>query len=123
MPRTGAYFIGPSRRDVEPQALAVAGLPTQLHGSQPFEHLCSFSMAPTLVHLPNGQTLTVSPVFAGLAFKSNELTTHHSVFPPGWTIIIESEDELEPEAESEGGEPAWAQEEPCTSLSVSHPAQ
>lgn len=53
-------------------------------------------MAPTLLHLPNGQTLTVSPVFAGLSFKANDLTTHHSVFPPGWTIIIESEDELDP---------------------------
>ena len=58
-------------------------------------------MAPTLVHLPNGQTLTVSPVFAGLSFKPNDLNVHHSVFPPGWTIIIESEDELEPESSSE----------------------
>lgn len=58
-------------------------------------------MAPTLVHLPNGQTLTVSPVFAGLSFKSNDLNVHHSVFPPGWTIIIESEDELESDSASE----------------------
>ena len=50
-------------------------------------------MAPTLVHLPNGQTITVSPVFAGLAFKANDLNIHHSVFPPGWTIILETSDD------------------------------
>ena len=60
------------------------------------------AMAPTLVHLPNGQTLTVTPVFAGLAFKANDLSTHHSIFPPGWTIIIESEDELDPDPGSDG---------------------
>ena len=48
------------------------------------------TMAPNLVYLPNGQTLTVSPVFAGLSFKSNDLNVHHSIFPPGWTIILES---------------------------------
>lgn len=52
-------------------------------------------MAPSIVHLPNGQTLTVSPSFGGLYFKSNELNTHHNVFPPGWTIILHSEDEPE----------------------------
>lgn len=62
--------------------------------------LCALSMVPTLVHLPNGQTLTVSPVFAGLSFKSNDLNVHHSVFPPGWTIIIESE-ELEAGSDSD----------------------
>ena len=49
-------------------------------------------MTPTLVHLPNGQTITVSPVFAGLSFKANDLNIHHSIFPPGWTIILESID-------------------------------
>lgn len=50
-------------------------------------------MAPSIVHLPNGQTVTVSPVFAGLSFKANDLNLHHSIFPPGWTIILESEDD------------------------------
>ena len=50
-------------------------------------------MAPSLVYLPNGQTITVSPVFAGLSFKANDLNIHHSVFPPGWTIILESGDD------------------------------
>ena len=49
-------------------------------------------MAPSLVHLPNGQTITVSPVFAGLSFKANDLNIHQSIFPPGWTIILESVD-------------------------------
>lgn len=52
-------------------------------------------MAPTIVHLPNGQTLTVTPVFGGVYFKSNELNTHHSAFPAGWTIIIHAEDDEE----------------------------
>lgn len=50
-------------------------------------------MAPTVLHLPNGQTITVSPVFAGLSFKANDLNIHHSIFPPGWTIILETDDD------------------------------
>jgi len=51
-------------------------------------------MAPTpnIVHLPNGQNLTVLPVFGGFFFKSNELNLHGSVFPAGWTVILQSED-------------------------------
>ncbi|CZT46085.1 related to aerobactin biosynthesis protein iucB (epsilon-hydroxylysine:acetyl coenzyme A N epsilon-transacetylase) [Rhynchosporium secalis] len=47
---------------------------------------------PTVVHLPNGQSLTVMPVFGGYFFKSNELNIHTNVFPAGWTVIIQSED-------------------------------
>ncbi|KAL9004132.1 MAG: hypothetical protein Q9188_003030 [Gyalolechia gomerana] len=61
-------------------------------------------MAPTLVHLPNGQTLTVSPVFAGFAFKSNDLNVRDSAFPPGWTIIIESQEDEEDEIAVDGHE-------------------
>lgn len=61
-------------------------------------------MAPSIVHLPHGQTLTVAAVFAGLSFKSNELNLHRSVFPPGWTIIIETQDELDPTSGDEDGE-------------------
>ncbi|KAF2204585.1 hypothetical protein GQ43DRAFT_364353 [Delitschia confertaspora ATCC 74209] len=50
-------------------------------------------MAPSIVHLPNGQTLTVTPVFGGLFFKSNSLSNHHSPFPAGWTIVLDTEDE------------------------------
>ncbi len=51
-------------------------------------------MAPTpsVVHLPNGQNLTVLPVFGGFFFKSNELNVHHSIFPAGWTVILQTED-------------------------------
>jgi hypothetical protein len=51
-------------------------------------------MAPTqtIVHLPNGQNLTVTPVFGGFFFKSNELNLHGSVFPAGWTVILQTED-------------------------------
>lgn len=38
--------------------------------------------------LPNGQTFTVTPVFGGVTFKSNDMNIHHSAFPPGWTVII-----------------------------------
>ena len=51
------------------------------------------SMAPSVLHLPNGQNLTVTPVFGGLFFKANELSSHHAPFPPGWTVVINTEDE------------------------------
>ncbi|TKA77632.1 hypothetical protein B0A49_04196 [Cryomyces minteri] len=50
-------------------------------------------MAPAIVHLPNGQNLTVTPVFGGLYFKANDLSNHHSSFPPGWTVVLNSEDD------------------------------
>ena len=51
-------------------------------------------MAPNILHLPNGQTITVSSVFGGLYFKNNELSTHHqSHMPPGWTIVLHREDD------------------------------
>ena len=55
-------------------------------------------MAKDHISLPNGQRLTVSPVFGGLFFKSDDLNTHHAAFPPGWTIILQSEEDIdEPE--------------------------
>lgn len=59
-------------------------------------------MAPSLVHLPNGQILTVTPVFAGFSFKPNELNIHNSAFPPGWTIVIESQEDEEDDVAVEG---------------------
>lgn len=61
-------------------------------------------MAPSIIHLPNGQTITVSPVFAGLSFKANDLNIHHSIFPPGWTIILETEDDIEASSTSDGAD-------------------
>lgn len=42
-------------------------------------------------YLPNGLTFTVSPVFGGVTFKSNDASSHNTTLPPGWTIIIHSE--------------------------------
>ncbi|KAK3903794.1 N(6)-hydroxylysine O-acetyltransferase [Staphylotrichum tortipilum] len=47
-------------------------------------------MASQVVRLPDGQHITVKPVFAGLFFKSNELS-HDNAFPIGWTIVIHAE--------------------------------
>lgn len=60
-------------------------------------------MAPgSTVHLPNGQNLTVTPVFGGLFFKANDLTHQHSPFPSGWTIVLNSEDEDPVDGEGKG---------------------
>lgn len=51
-------------------------------------------MPPSIVHLPNGHNLSVTPVFGGLYFKSLEAGSHHrSLFPPGWTIVLNCEDD------------------------------
>ncbi len=47
-------------------------------------------MASQVVRLPDGQHITVKPVFAGLFFKSHELS-HDNAFPIGWTIVIHTE--------------------------------
>ncbi|KAI1612605.1 acetyl CoA:N6-hydroxylysine acetyl transferase [Exophiala viscosa] len=47
------------------------------------------------VHLPNGQIYTVTPVFGGFTFKSNNLDLHHSPIPPGWTVMLRTEDEVD----------------------------
>ncbi|KAK4184005.1 siderophore biosynthesis protein [Podospora australis] len=52
-------------------------------------------MGPQIIYLPDGQSFTVTPVFAGLFFKSNELTTHHNAFPAGWTMVIHTEDSID----------------------------
>lgn len=57
-------------------------------------------MAPNTVYLPNGQTITVSPVFAGFSFKANDLNIHHSIFPPGWTVVLESAEDDNEEDEA-----------------------
>jgi hypothetical protein len=59
-------------------------------------------MAPnTTCHLPNGQNLSVTPVFGGLYFKSLELSGHHgAAFPPGWTVVLNSEEAGDEEDQS-----------------------
>lgn len=51
-------------------------------------------MNASTIHLPDGQTYTVQPVFGGLFFKSHELNKiHPSPFPVGWTVVIHTEDD------------------------------
>ncbi|OJD16505.1 hypothetical protein AJ78_03318 [Emergomyces pasteurianus Ep9510] len=45
----------------------------------------------SVVHLPNGLSLSITPVFGGIAFKVNEMTINASALPPGWTIVIRTE--------------------------------
>ena len=51
------------------------------------------------VYLPNGQAYTVTPVFGGFTFKSANLDIHHSAMPPGWTVVLQTEDQVETEPE------------------------
>ncbi|KAG9687839.1 hypothetical protein KCU95_g11015, partial [Aureobasidium melanogenum] len=64
-------------------------------------------MAPSIVHLPNGHNLSVTPVFGGLYFKSVDAHSHHNIFPPGWTITIESEDNDTPATPSTDDAPRY----------------
>lgn len=50
-------------------------------------------MGPQIIRLPDGRDVTVTPVFAGLFFKANDLNTHQNAFPIGWTIVIHTEDD------------------------------
>ncbi|ROW00649.1 hypothetical protein VSDG_03207 [Cytospora chrysosperma] len=51
-------------------------------------------MKSSIIHLPDGQTYTVQPVFGGLFFKSHELNkSHPSSFPIGWTVVIHTDDD------------------------------
>lgn len=59
-------------------------------------------MAPTtMVHLPNGQNIAVTPVFGGLFFKSHEVTSSHSPFPAGWTIVLHSHEDFDEHEEAD----------------------
>ena len=56
----------------------------------------------TICHLPNGLSFTITPVFGGVTFKSNDPNNHNTTFPPGWTIIIHSEKPAEQQIEVRG---------------------
>lgn len=62
----------------------------------------TFNMRHTNCNLPNGLSFTVSPVFGGVTFKSNDLNGQSSTFPPGWTIIIHSEKNPESAPKEQG---------------------
>ncbi|CAH0015194.1 unnamed protein product [Clonostachys rhizophaga] len=53
-------------------------------------------MPQQLLHLPDGQTFTVTPVFGGVGFRSHEMNAaHYHAFPIGWTIVLQTEAEAE----------------------------
>lgn len=56
-------------------------------------------MPAQIIHLPNGQTYTVTPIFGGFTFKSNDLDLHHAAMPPGWTVNVQTEDEVDEDDE------------------------
>jgi hypothetical protein len=58
-------------------------------------------MAPQIIHLPDGHHFTVTPVFAGLFFKSHELSSHTSAFPIGWSVVLHTEDSNEEEEDDD----------------------
>lgn len=61
-------------------------------------------MAPQIIHLPDGQNFTVTPVFAGLFFKSHELSTHSHAFPIGWSVVLHTEEDAGADTDDTGGE-------------------
>ena len=61
-------------------------------------------MAPSIVHLPDGQNFTVQPVFSGLFFKSNEINTHPTPFPAGWTVVLHSEANDDDDDDNDNGD-------------------
>ncbi|KAI0393570.1 acyl-CoA N-acyltransferase [Xylariaceae sp. FL0594] len=56
-------------------------------------------MSPSSVHLPDGQTYTVQPVFGGLFFKNNEMNVNPTPFPAGWTVALHTEEQIEPDTQ------------------------
>jgi N5-hydroxyornithine acetyltransferase len=75
-------------------------------------------VTPTLVHLPNGQSLTVSPIFGGMYIRSNDLSGNHHhdhcPFPPGWTVVLNTEEELEEEYNPGPGDSAHSTDKDAT---------
>ena len=53
-------------------------------------------MGPQVIRLPDGQLISVTPVFAGLFFKSHELSPPQHAIPAGWSIVIHTEDDHKP---------------------------
>lgn len=51
------------------------------------------STAPTTVYLPNGYTLSATPSFGGMTFKTNDIGRTENPLPPGWSIVITTAEE------------------------------
>ena len=70
-------------------------------------------MAPSTVHLPNGQRLVVTPIFGGVSFKSTDLDNHRSAFPPGWTLMLNEEDDHDESQKENADNPgSWDFDQP-----------
>lgn len=73
-----------------PESVAVDACPSK-YGRSNTTNLSSKSTDTRNLFLPNGQRLTVLPVFGGFFFKSNDISLHSNVFPAGWTVILQTE--------------------------------
>ncbi|KAF1813830.1 hypothetical protein P152DRAFT_472639 [Eremomyces bilateralis CBS 781.70] len=72
-------------------------------------------MAPSIIRLPNGRSLTVDTVFGGLYFKYHEFSNHvdpPSLLPRGWTVVLNSADEEVPKSEFESIDPESEEHDP-----------
>ncbi|KAI1005520.1 Acyltransferase [Podosphaera aphanis] len=49
------------------------------------------SMPTRNLYLPNGQRLTVQPVFGGFFFRPIDVNLQSNAFPAGWTVILQTE--------------------------------
>ncbi|KOC07718.1 siderophore biosynthesis protein [Aspergillus flavus AF70] len=53
-------------------------------------------------HLPNGQLISVSPVFGGLTFRIHDAHLDRSLLPPGWTIVLYTRQHNQEKEKSDG---------------------
>ncbi|ODA83847.1 hypothetical protein RJ55_02363 [Drechmeria coniospora] len=56
-----------------------------------------------MLRLPDGQIFTVTPVFAGVGFRSHEHSAHHHPYPVGWTTVLHTEERVPVGGEAGGG--------------------
>lgn len=53
-------------------------------------------MAPEIIRMPDGRNFTVTPVFSGFFFMSNEPSTHPHAYPIGWTVVLNTQERHRP---------------------------
>ncbi|KNG87954.1 siderophore biosynthesis protein [Aspergillus nomiae NRRL 13137] len=61
-------------------------------------------MRHNVCHLPNGQLISVSPVFGGLTFRINDAHLGRSLLPPGWTIVLYTRQHTQEKGKSDGAQ-------------------
>lgn len=67
-------------------------------------------MQRSTVQLPNGSTFTVSPIYGGVIFKSNDQGASLHALPSGWSIIITTEKSVEGSSSSPRSPPPFSLE-------------